>query len=112
MLGSPPNSRCARRFLSGLQRRPLLIARQLTGGEPCPQLVLSRDEVVDAPEYLLVVHPPTLTTGQPGHGADPDPGPDIRAGASEPPLGDLVHPAVRVGQAAELDAQQLLAQPP
>src|SRR6266567_5965971 len=31
--------------------------------------------------------------------------------ASRPALGDLVHPAVRVGQPAELDAEQLLAQP-
>src|SRR5215472_11947771 len=42
------------------ERGVLLSRRQLACGEPGPQLVLSLDQIVDAAEYLFVVHPSTL----------------------------------------------------
>src|SRR5215472_11028302 len=61
------------RLLRRLERSVFLGRRQVADGKPGPQLVLGLDEIVDAAEYLFVVHPSTLVVA----------------------LDDLVNPAVR-----------------
>src|SRR5260221_5796535 len=57
------------------QGRVLLLGRQLAAGQLVPKLALGLDELIDAPDYLLVVHPtnpsdrrasPSRLRGSPG----------------------------------------------